>query len=472
MVHARAYMAPVLALVVFLAACSDGLPAGPEQEPQSSAAQNEVAEDPPLVRGPKAVAQRARPERLAQRVARQVPAFGGGYVEDGVLHVHMVEMGAAGHARSVIAGEMGQGGRTDLTEMRFRPARFTFRQLENWHRRLSAHGGIPHPVLYTEVDERFNRVRIGIEKADLEAPIRAVLARKQIPDDAVLFRVDVPAVRANHNLRDRVRPTRAGTQTRTTYSGAPDNFYCTQGPNVWYNSKRHFVMNSHCTQEVDTYGWGGYIGAVIHQPNIGPWYDRNRHRIGTEVSDPAFYHDGYWCDPNQASRGCRWSDAALVESTTSDWDFAGIARTVNRIFLPSWSGSLDINGTFPRIGLNDTYWAGDQLDKVGRTTGWTSGTVESTCRTVYLASNQGTYGFICSGVVQAGGGTGDSGSPVFQYTSSSAHLAGIMFAIYTSRQEYLHGEWAFTGERFIFSRWEEVDWELGWAYPLVATGNP
>jgi hypothetical protein len=461
-----------IAALVLLAACSDQVnPAGPQRKPPADAVQNANAEDQALVRVPASGKLRARPDRLSLRIAKQVPAFGGGFVKDGVLHVHIAEMAAAGHARSVIASEMRRGGRTDLNEVVFIPARYRFQQLESWHGRLSSGGGIPHPILYTEVDERENRVRIGIERAELEAVIRAELAKKQIPDEAVVFRVDVPAVPANHNLRDKVRPSRAGTQTRATYSGSPDHLVCTQGPNVWYQSRRHFVLNSHCTQDVDAYGWGGWTGAAIHQPNQGPWYNRNANRIGTEVSDPAFYQ-GYWCDPNQASGGCRWSDAALVENSNTDWDFAGIARPINRVFLPSYVGSLDINGTFPRIGMNDTWWTGDQLDKVGRTTGWTSGTVETTCRTVYLTSNQGSYGFICSGVVQAGGGSGDSGSPVFQFTSTSAHLAGIMFGIYASRQENLYGEWPLTGERFIFSRWEEVDWELGWYGPLTAGGNP
>jgi hypothetical protein len=231
------------------------------------------------------------------------------------------------------------------------------------------------------------------------------------------------------------------------------------------------VTSSHCTQDVNVYGWGAYIGAAVQQPNIGPWYNRNRHRIGLEVRDPHFYH-GWLCDPNQATEGCRWSDAALVELTTSDWDFAGISRPVERIFLPAIWGSLNINSPFPRMSsLVDTWWQGDQLDKVGRTTGWTSGTVVSTCRTVYLQSARGTYGFICSGVVEAGGGTGDSGAPVFQFTPSSTHLAGILFAITPTRYEHLHGEWQYTGPEFIFSRWEEVNWELG-SGGLIATGNP
>jgi hypothetical protein len=466
----RIYVGAVTAVLALLNGCTDQVdPTAPEQSSSSTAQDLTNLADPALVRSPVEAQRGQRPERISQRVARQVPAFGGGFVENGVLQVHLTDMGAAGQARSAIASEMRRGGRTGL-DMEFRPARYTLRQLDGWHGRLSSGGGIRHPLVYTEIDERENRIRIGIENSGAETLIRTELARKQVPHEAVIFQVAKRGQPLNHHLRDRVRPLRGGTQTRTTYSGAPDNFFCTYGFNVWYNSMRHMVVNSHCTQDVNAYGWGGYIGAILHQPNTGPWYDRNRHQIGKEVNDPAFYQQ-WGCDPNQASHGCRWSDAALVELSTSDWDFGGISRPTQQVFLPTINGSLNINSTFPRLGLVDTYWQGDQLDKVGRTTGWTSGTVVNTCRTEYLWSNVGTFGFICSGIVTAGAGRGDSGSPVFQYTPTSTHLAGILYGGRISQAIQIEGEWVEVGSEYFFSRWDEVNYELGW-YGLTVAGNP
>jgi hypothetical protein len=46
-----------------------------------------------------------------------------------------------------------------------------------------------------------------------------------------------------------------------------------------------------------------------------------------------------------------------------------------------------------------------------------------------------------------------------------------MFAITPSHWEYLHGEWQIVGREFIFSRWDEVNYELGY-YGLTVAGNP
>lgn len=100
-----------------------------------------------------------------------------------------------------------------------------------------------------------------------------------------------------------------------------------------------------------------------------------------------------------------------------------------------------------------------------------SGTVVNTCRTEYLASAVGTYGFLCSGIVSAGAGQGDSGSPVFQFTSTSTHLAGILYGGRVNQWIEVEGELVKAGEEYFFSQWDHVDRELG-GYELTVAGNP
>jgi hypothetical protein len=65
-----------------------------------------------------------------------------------------------------------------------------------------------------------------------------------------------------------------------------------------------------------------------------------------------------------------------------------------------------------------------------------------------------------SGVVSAGAGHGDSGSPVFFQSGSGAYLlAGILFG-------GLVGPDGVAGSEYDFSNWRWVNYELGIAGPL------
>jgi hypothetical protein len=95
------------------------------------------------------------------------------------------------------------------------------------------------------------------------------------------------------------------------------------------------------------------------------------------------------------------------------------------------NGSLDIVGSFS-ITSDDCGTTGGCLavgatvNKVGRTTGWTQGNITNTC------VNTGVQGTklvqLCQTFVSAGVGAGDSGSDVFEITSSTdVKLAGILW---------------------------------------------
>lgn len=115
------------------------------------------------------------------------------------------------------------------------------------------------------------------------------------------------------------------------------------------------------------------------------------------------------------------------------------------------NGSLEVAGSF-NISNQDntgTTFSGT-IHKVGRTTGWTSGTVTNTCTNVSVSGTNITL--LCQTIVQRSGsvivGGGDSGSPVFTGTSNVT-LRGILWGGSGS------------GDMFVFSPLKNVQDELG-----------
>ena len=91
---------------------------------------------------------------------------------------------------------------------------------------------------------------------------------------------------------------------------------------------------------------------------------------------------------------------------------------------------------------------GTRVHKVGRTTGWTSGTHTNTCVTVNVSGTNLTL--ICQDLVSAGVAGGDSGSPAFQRVGGNrVKLAGVLWG----------GNGA--GTQFVYSPISQVQGELG-----------
>lgn len=94
-------------------------------------------------------------------------------------------------------------------------------------------------------------------------------------------------------------------------------------------------------------------------------------------------------------------------------EFGNIVRTTSHGTSP---GSITIDSANPRfriIGEAAYPVAGQTLEKIGRTTGWTYGQVTNTCVDTNVAGSNITL--LCQDYVSAGIGAGDSGSPVFAW---------------------------------------------------------
>ena len=279
-------------------------------------------------------------------------------------------------------------------------------------------------AVFIDLDERTNRLLIGVEHSGAAASVRGVLARLGIPSAAVTVELAEPIYQVA-TLRDLVRPVTAGLQINF------GQFVCSIGFNATLNGQASFVTASHCTDRQ-----GGTEGTQYFQPSssvAGSF-------IGTEVDDPKYFRGGV-CPKGKK---CRFSDSARIAYAAGvASDLGGIAQTTG-----ANNGSLTIAGTM-RITADDNSGGavGQVANQIGRTTGWTSGAITNTCVHTNVSGSNITQ--LCQTFVSAGVGGGDSGSDVFRVSGGTATLLGVLWG----------GNGA--GTQFVFSPLGQVRQELG-----------
>jgi len=391
------------------------------------------------------------------RISREVPGFGGMFLDRaGTLHVHVRrdrEAVAASRDEMMtrLRPTMPAFGRAGVApaNVEFHEAEYDFARLQQYRERMRGIFNVDG-VVYIDVDEVSNRVRVGVLEGTPRARIEQALSRFDVPLEAVTI-TSTPAIQRlrGETLRDLVRPTGGGLQLVWEYPGV-GFFLCTLGFNVDLRdrgrSQPYFLTNSHCTGDQ-----GVVTGTEYFQPEPP---DANGKRnllgllrqrlIGEEVLDPPFF-----TDPCYEGYICRWSDAAMVRyRRTIPVRFGSIYRTES--VGTTTAGSIDLprgvrffsikkERRFPLVG--------DIVDKVGRTTGWTRGEVFATCVDVLVSGTNQVM--LCQDLVEGISGGGDSGSPVFQQDGRSRNvtLLGLLWG-------GSEGVWA-------FSSLENIRFELG-----------
>jgi streptogrisin C len=258
-------------------------------------------------------------------------------------------------------------------------------------------------VVFTDADETTGRLVVGVADRDVEGLIRARLAVLGVPSASVDVIETEPIVQVA-TLRDKVRPVVAGLQIR--FSG----FLCSLGFNAIRDGVAGFVTASHCSDSQ-----GSVDGTQYYQPlnQVASEF------IGTEIADPAYRRRIAGCP---RGRVCRYSDANFSDGADNvNFDLGGIAKTTG----PN-NGSLEIAGAFSITGEGAAA-VGQTANKVGRTTGWTQGTVTRTC--VNTGVSGSNIVLLCQDFVENGSAQivagGDSGSPVFRGTSSVTLLGNL-----------------------------------------------
>lgn len=368
-------------------------------------------------------------------IAQRVPGFGGFFFDEAgrpTVYLRDAREAPAGRAAAagLLAGRRAGRGPTARAagpdDVQVRPGAYDFAQLLSWKHALRGALGIPG-VVFLDADERQNRVHVGIERGADAAAVRKLAARLGIPEAAVTVS-EVEPFRPMATLRDYVRPTAGGLQI--AFSG----YLCTLGFNNYRGGTLGFATNSHCTNVQ-----GGVENTSYYQPSTSS----STYHIGYEYADPAYW-TGSPCPPG---RRCRYSDSALAYYRSGvSVDVGRIARTTS---YGSSSGSITIDAANPRfvvIGEAAYPTAGQVLDKIGRTTGWTYGQVTNTCVDTNVANSNITL--LCQDHVAAGVGPGDSGSPVFYWHGGSdVTLYGLL--------------WGGGSGTFAFSAMSNIEYELG-----------
>ena len=368
----------------------------------------------------------------AAEFARQVPGFGGFYLaQDGTPTVYLTRGSSRAPAERLLAGYLGTHGLT-AAAVRVLEGRYGWNQLQRWQELASGEALDVAGAVFVDNDETSNRVLIGVDRLSAMALVKAAATRAGVPEDAVIVQRTDPIhqVATLQNVVD--RPVRAGVQIN--FPG----FLCSVGFNATAGSQKSFITASHCTKTQ---------GGVESTPYWQPLQTTAPTQIATEVADPVYVRGGAGCPKGKKCRVSDSSRAAYINGANQALGL--IARTSG-----ANNGSLDIVGSFSITGddctgtLGGCLTVGTTVNKVGRTTGWTSGKITNTC------VNTGVQGTsivqLCQSFVSAGVGGGDSGSDVFQVTSStSVKLAGILWGGNSN------------GTQFVFSPLANVVRDLG-----------
>ena len=263
-------------------------------------------------------------------------------------------------------------------------------------------------VVYTDADERTGRLVVGILNPGLLTAIRARLNALGVSSQSVDVVLTEPIVQLT-TLRDYVRPIEGGLQVRF------DLYFCTLGFNGVRSDIDGFVVNSHCTTKQ-----GGVNGTRYYQP----LNQIDAEFIGTEIADPSYRRNIPECP---RGRVCRYSDSAYAQRASGVAAAKGFIAKTDSVN----TGSLTIVADQFRITSKGSSILGQTVNKVGRTTGWTQGSVTNIC--VNTAVSGTNIVQLCQDFVSAGVGGGDSSSPVFAITSiNDVQLRGILWGGDTS----------------------------------------
>ncbi|HET9725676.1 MAG TPA: hypothetical protein VFP28_02090 [Gemmatimonadales bacterium] len=398
-----------------------------------SACQNDSNPTAPEAAAPSARVQPAQGPELpsAAEFARQVPGFGGFFLaKDGTPTIYLTRGSSRAPAERLLSGYLSAHG-LSTAAIRVAEGRYGWNQLQRWQDAASTEALAVTGAVFVDNDETSNRVLIGVDRLSAMGLVKAAAKRAGVPDDALIVQRTDPIhqVATLQNVVD--RPVRAGVQIN--FPG----FLCSVGFNATSGTQKSFITASHCTTKQ---------GGVESTPYWQPLQSVNGTQIATEVADPVYVRGGAGCPKGKKCRVSDSSRAAYISGANQA--LGQIARTSG-----ANNGSLDIVGSFSITSddcstLGGCLTVGTTVGKVGRTTGWTSGAITNTC------VNTGVQGTsivqLCQTFVSAGVGAGDSGSDVFQVTSSTnVMLAGILWGGNSN------------GTQFVFSPLANVVRDLG-----------
>lgn len=356
-------------------------------------------------------------ERTAQ-LAKEIDGFGGLFInQSGQLSIYLTQpdkqkatatstlSGFKPLTKTLVRLRSNKNISATVDNMNIRQGQYKFINLYDWKKKITNHI-LPIKGVYTnDIDESQNKLSVGVSGEDTKDKVIKELAQLNIPREAVnIFTMSQPKLLTS--LQDQVSSFSGGV--KITIDGGPE--WCTMGPTVrWRESSSGpfvtgYITASHCTPPLG----GGVNGTQFYQPISSGNY------AGIEISDPLFAGNKCW----DTGSSCRESDAALISYSNASpelipgsiYKTTSMGRNTGSIIIPT------NNQRFYIKNIQDFIVQGVETHKVGANTGWTYGNGTSICQD-FTVDNE-TY--VCQNVVQAGADHGDSGSPVFETTSSDS----------------------------------------------------
>jgi hypothetical protein len=345
------------------------------------------------------------------KVAQQLPNFAGfHYNESGQIVVSMkasvnqrlpVSKDVVKEQIATVFGQelftqtvLGETARVPI-EITIKPVQFDITELTNAFQKLT---GLMSQkgMVFIDVDEKANRVFLGVENNQIGVNVQKQLNNLGIPSSLVVTEIVSP-VQPTASVRDYVRPIAGGLQIAT------NKYFCTLGFRAKRGTQVGFVTNSHCTNTQ-----GGVESTSFYQPTVVAG-----NQIGVETIDPAYWSGGS-CPSGKV---CRYSDSAFILMSAGVTSASGVANVTSYATGFGSLGSLTIDPALPVINFTgqDPYkvllTVGRVVYKVGRTSGGTKGTVQRTCVDTNVAG--GNFYFKCQATATYTSQGGDSGSPVW-----------------------------------------------------------
>ena len=291
--------------------------------------------------------------------------------------------------------------------------------------------GLPGAV-FIDNDERIGKVVVAVENEGHARGVVNAMSRLGVAGDDYEVIVHEP-IQLAATLRDVFRPVIAGVQIHF------GNYVCTLGANVDHSAGRSFITNSHCTNtQGGTEGTQYYQSSSSADPTV----------IAVEAADPTYWK-GSICPKGKK---CRYSDAARALYSSSVASTRGAIAHTNGINNGSllYAGNVTVTS---QDNSTTNFAIGTVVNKVGRTTGWTRGSVTRTCVNTGVQGSQVMQ--LCQTFVSdAGGasvvGSGDSGSGVWIDTGNgTAKFVGLLWGGSSDNKT------------FIFSPLKSIQDELG-----------
>ena len=419
----QALIAGAVCVLALLMTSCDGDVAAPSESVTSRSSTRSVAAGLPPAASARAraaieAAVQGRSARVFEddilRLENEQPEVGGAYwTEDAsAFVVHLTDVSAEPRLRGVLARQVAtwrvppEMRRAALSNLRVLPGRYAFSNLVAWQQTLIADPAARGLWWGLDADEKANRLRVYVASAAAIEQVGAAGSRLGIPLEAMLILVEASSSDYTDNLRNKYRPAFGGLMIANEEAQNS----CTLGWNVKHptTGEEGFLTAAHCIKRDDY----GHLGTPFAQAGS------NEGTLGTVQLNPLWndatlgYGGGDDC---QGRDPCTHADVMWLRHNSASNSRHTVARTAYA-GVGDGGGSISIVGTFYPTAPSYTIYVGQPLNKMGRTTGWTSGVVIESC----LFYDFPPKTVPCTHKAGMRSGQGDSGAPVFHYASGTS----------------------------------------------------